>query len=65
MWIVACNEVGIHGGHQLGGTSLVADPWGELTVVAGREEEVIVIDIDPGAPERVRAEFPVLRDRRL
>lgn len=65
LWIIGCNEVGFHGGHQLGGTSLVADPWGEVVAVADDQEQTLSIEVDPTYPAAVRGEFPVLRDRRL
>ncbi len=66
MWIVGCNETGNHGGHQLGGHSLIADPWGDLLVADDTVDELAIeADLDPTEPAKVRASFPVLRDRRL
>jgi predicted amidohydrolase len=66
MWLVGCNETGFHGGHQLGGRSIVCDPWGDAVVTSDSlAEDVIFVDLDPTVPDRVRVEFPVLRDRRL
>jgi len=66
MWLVGCNETGFHGDHQLGGRSIVCDPWGD-TVAASEstDEETIFVELDPTLPDTVRVEFPVLRDRRL
>lgn len=64
-WLIGCNEVGHHGGHDLGGCSLVADPWGEVLATAGTGDDILYVDIDPELPGRVRAAFPVLRDRRM
>lgn len=65
MWVIGCNEVGHHGGQDLGGHSLIADPWGEVIATAGTTEETLYADIDPALPAQVRASFPVLPDRRL
>jgi len=66
MWLVGCNETGVHGLHQLGGRSIVCDPWGDVVAASNSlAEEAIFVDLDPAVPDRVRAEFPVLRDRRL
>ena len=66
LWVVACNETGWHGQHQLGGRSIICDPWGDALVVGDpASEDVLYVDIDPAEPEKVRAGFPVLRDRRL
>lgn len=65
MWVIGCNEVGHHGGHDLGGHSLIADPCGEVIASAGNAEETLYADIAPSLPSEVRASFPVLPDRRL
>lgn len=65
LWVIGCNEVGTHGGHELGGESLVADPWGDTVVLGGPDERIVTVDLDAGYPAEVRATFPVLRDRRL
>lgn len=63
---VACNQVGMHAGVALGGCSSVIDPWGEVVVEAPLDRECLVLaDVDTGRAEAARAEFPVLRDRRL
>ncbi|MFA7266285.1 MAG: nitrilase-related carbon-nitrogen hydrolase [Candidatus Nanopelagicales bacterium] len=65
MWVIGCNEVGRHGGQDLGGNSLIADPWGEVIAAAGQNEDTLYADIVPSLPAEVRASFPVLPDRRL
>ncbi|GAA4657982.1 carbon-nitrogen family hydrolase [Streptomyces youssoufiensis] len=63
--LVACNAVGTQdGGVELGGHSRVVDPWGTVLAEAGADEGVTRCEVDPGIVERVRAEFPVLADRR-
>lgn len=63
--LIACNAVGEQdGGVVLAGHSRVVDPWGEVLVEAGDDEGISVVDVDPEIVDRVRAEFPVLADRR-
>ena len=47
------------------GASAVAGPDGELLGQLGEEPGLLVVDIDPGEVERVRARIPVLVNRRL
>ncbi len=64
-WVIACNEVGQQPGITLGGHSCVIDPRGEVVVRAGTGAEVLVVDIDPTAPDQWRRDFPVLQDIRI
>jgi predicted amidohydrolase len=63
VFVLACNACGEQDGVALAGHSRVVDPWGEVLVEAGDDEGLSVADLDPGLVERVRTEFPVLRDR--
>jgi predicted amidohydrolase len=64
--VIACNAVGEQaGGGTLAGHSRVVDPWGAVLAEAGDEEGVTMAEVDQGVVGRVRAEFPVLADRRL
>ncbi|MDQ1013442.1 putative amidohydrolase [Streptomyces sp. V4I23] len=63
--LIACNAVGVQDGRvELGGCSRVVDPWGVVLAEAGSEEGITFCDVDPGVVRKVRAEFPVLADRR-
>ncbi|MGO0577374.1 carbon-nitrogen family hydrolase [Ornithinimicrobium panacihumi] len=64
-FVVACNTAGTHAGQQMGGFSVVIDPWGTVLAEAGTEQEVLSVQIDPGAVAEARERFPVLADRRL
>lgn len=64
-WLAGCNETGTHAGVELGGSSVVVDPWGTAVASAAREETIVYADIDPELPGSVRNSFPVLRDRKL
>ena len=64
-WVFACAQSGQQSGVELCGHSAVIDPWGRVAAEAGPGEQVLTADVDLAAAARVRAEFPVLRDRRL
>jgi len=64
-WVIACNEVGSQPGVTLGGHSVVIDPKGAVVAQAGGSPEVLFVDIDPGAAETWRREFPVLDDMKI
>lgn len=61
-WVVACNQVGMQKGVQLGGHSAVIDPIGNVVAQAGAEETTLFGTVDPAAVGEWRAEFPALRD---
>ncbi len=63
--LLACNTAGTHAGVRMGGHSQVVDATGTVLAEAGEGEEVLVVDLDPGAVADWRARFPVLADRRL
>jgi predicted amidohydrolase len=65
VFVIGCNQVGSQEGVVLGGHSLVIDPWGGILAEAGDEEQLLTVDIDLALVAKTRAEFPVLRDRRL
>jgi predicted amidohydrolase len=64
-YVVACNTAGTHAGVPMGGGSIVVDPWGEVLAEAGRDEEVLVVDLDVARVRTTRESFPILADRRL
>jgi predicted amidohydrolase len=64
-FVLACNAAGEHAGVRLGGHSMIVDPWGEVLAEAGEKEEILTAEIDPDLVRTTRAQFPVLRDRRL
>ncbi|HZD65471.1 MAG TPA: nitrilase-related carbon-nitrogen hydrolase, partial [Acidimicrobiales bacterium] len=64
--VVACNATGVGaGGVAVAGHSRVVDPWGEVLAEGGTEEGLITCEVDTSVVAGVRAEFPVLEDRRL
>ncbi|MGH9074608.1 MAG: carbon-nitrogen family hydrolase [Acidimicrobiales bacterium] len=64
-FVAACNTAGTQAGVELGGHSLVVDPWGVVVAEAGDGEEMLAVDVDLARVAAVRAELPVLADRRL
>lgn len=64
-YLAAANLTGRNGGVELGGNSLVVDPWGVPRSNAGQEEGVTSVEVDLDSIERVRDEFPALADRRI
>lgn len=65
MFVIACNAAGTQDGVMLGGRSRVVAPTGEVIAEAGADEEVLFAELEPSLVDRVRREYPALRDRRL
>lgn len=65
VFFIGCNQVGNQEGVEMAGHSVVIDPWGEVIAEAGVDEETLTVDIDIAMVAKTRAEFPVLRDRKL
>jgi len=66
VFVAVVNRVGPEEGIRFWGQSFVADPFGRILARAGAEaEEVLVVACDLGEIERVRREWPFLRDRRV
>jgi predicted amidohydrolase len=65
LYVVACNEAGECNGVELGGHSVVVDPWGEIVAEAGDGEEILRATIDVSRVAEMRRQFPVLDDRRI
>lgn len=61
-WVVACNQVGMQKGLQLGGHSAVIDPIGNVVARAGSEETTLHATVEPDAVGEWRGEFPALTD---
>ena len=47
------------------GHSMIVDPWGEVLSEAGSGEEIIYADVNLNCINKVRRQFPVLKNRRL
>ncbi|MGH9349107.1 MAG: carbon-nitrogen hydrolase [Vicinamibacterales bacterium] len=70
VYVASANRVGHEdepgtNGITFFGHSFVADPFGRYVAEAGEDEEVLVVECDPGMMETVRRNWPFLRDRRV
>jgi predicted amidohydrolase len=63
VYIAAVNKVGRSQGADLGGRSVIVDPWGERLVEGGTEEALLTARIDLALVGQVREKIPVLKDR--
>lgn len=64
-WVLQCNTAGTHSGVEMGGHSQVVAPTGEVVAELGCDEGVLMAKVDLDLVRQVRADFPVLLDRRL
>ena len=64
-YLISCNGTGTIHGSQLGGHSMIVDPWGEVLAMGKELEAAVSYDIDPGKIKENRENFPALRDKRL
>jgi len=65
VFIAAVNSVGVTGNETFGGRSAIISPWGEvLSEGAADREELITTVIDLSEVDKIRAQIPVLSDRR-
>jgi N-carbamoylputrescine amidase len=66
LFVVTVNRVGTEEGIRFWGRSFVADPFGRvLARASATEEETLVVSCDLTSIERVRRDWPFLRDRRI
>jgi len=69
-WVAAVNRVGLErlggqgDGIQFWGHSFVCDPFGVVVAEAGKDEALVLADVDLTRVEEVRRHWPFLRDRR-
>jgi deaminated glutathione amidase len=64
-FIVAANQVGTHpGGYRSGGRSMIVDPWGLVLAQASDSPCQIVAELDLDRQREIRAQLPVLANRR-
>ena len=58
LFVVAANRCGEGDNTVWGGHSTVIDPWGNVIAEAGDEEAVLVVDLEMGLVDEVRARIP-------
>ena len=64
-YVLACNAAGSNRGVDLGGNSIIIDPWGRVLAQAGDRESVVYAEINREEVAAIRARFPALGDRRV
>lgn len=64
MYVVSCNRVGVSKDTAFFGHSMIIDPWGEIVIEGGDQEEILTGSIDPALVDEVRGRIPVFEDRR-
>ena len=71
LYVAAVNrcghEITVDGtaGIEFWGRSFIADPFGVVIAEAGREEEIVIGEVDAAKIETTRQHWPFLRDRRI
>jgi N-carbamoylputrescine amidase len=66
VFVAVVNRVGPEEGIRFWGQSFVADPFGRILARAGADaEQTLIVPCDFGEIERVRQNWPFLRDRRI
>jgi deaminated glutathione amidase len=65
-YVIAAGQYGRHpNGRTTFGHSLIVDPWGRILAEQESGDGVVVAEIDPGLPLKLRSEFPVLKHRKI
>ena len=64
VYVAMCNRVGTEGGMAFAGESLIAAPDGSVVAKAGRNEQLLIADLDLSATEEWRRTRPWLGLRR-
>lgn len=66
VYVAAVNRVGTEAGLQFWGASFLSDPFGRILARASQQaEETLIVSCDLGELDRVRQNWPFLRDRRI
>jgi omega-amidase len=63
-YILGVNRCGKDPQHEYLGGSIIFNPWGETVAEAGPDETILSARLDLNAMNRLRLDFPVLRDAR-
>ena len=65
-YVIAPGQQGLHpNGRETFGHSMIIDPWGRIIAQQTSGQAVVVAELDPAVPARLRREFPALQHRRL
>lgn len=63
-YVIGVNRCGDDPQASYHGGSVIVDPWGETVAEAGKVEAILSASLDLTAANRIRSDFPVLRDVR-
>jgi N-carbamoylputrescine amidase len=65
VFIACASQVGIHGGVEFLGSSVIADPYGKVVTgpLSGTADDVVVAEIDVSAAARAQVRAPLIRPR--
>jgi len=63
-FLVSANSVGLNGGSQFVGHSMMVNPWGIILASGGDEEVILRSELDLNEVKSARERFPALADRR-
>ncbi|HET8614084.1 MAG TPA: nitrilase-related carbon-nitrogen hydrolase [Actinomycetales bacterium] len=63
-YVVGSNRVGVGGGDDFSGGSMVVGPWGEILATAHGGPTMLLADVDPQQVRELRQRLPVLAERR-
>jgi omega-amidase len=64
MYLVACNRVGVSKETHFHGHSAIIDPWGDVVIEGGEDDQLLTADIALKKVDEVRAKIPIFADRR-
>lgn len=64
-FVASINRVGVEGEVSFWGHSFVAGPFGQMLAEAGKDEEVLISNINLSKIEKQRQIWPFFRDRRI
>lgn len=66
IFVAAVNRVGLEKDIRFWGSSFVSDPYGRILAQAStNKEEILIVPIDLSVTEKMRAEWPFLKERRV
>ncbi len=65
VFMAMANRVGVGGKYNFVGESIIVNPYGEIVVAAGNDEEVISAKIDTSIVQESRKDYYYLNERRL
>ncbi len=65
-YVIAPGQSGLHpGDRSTFGHSMIVDPWGRILAEANENNAVVIAEVDPEQPAKLRQQFPALSNRRL